>query len=72
MKPKPLEIEITLSVSDETAASCAVVLNQYLRRNPGTEVDIETLKEVDGTLYRKICLRITEVHHDRARPRADR
>lgn len=55
-----IEIEITLGVSDETAAACVVLLNHYLRNNPGMEVDIHTVEGINETMAREIHLRNTE------------
>lgn len=55
-----IEIEVTMGVSDETAAACVVLLNHYLRSHPGMEVDIMTVEDVGGTLAREIHLRNTE------------
>lgn len=52
-----IEIEITMGVSDETAAACVVLLNHYLRNHPGMEVDIGTVEGVGETLAREIHLR---------------
>lgn len=60
MKPGKIEIELTLSVSDETAASCAAALNVYLRDHPGADVDVYTEVLPDGTARRKIHLRKAE------------
>ena len=60
MKPEKIEIEITLGVSDETAASCAAALNVYLRDHPGADVDVYTEVLPDGTARRKIHLRKAE------------
>ena len=60
MKPGAIEFEVTLGVSDETAAACTVVLNYYLRSHPGMEVDITTVEGVRDTLAREIHLRNTE------------
>ena len=57
MKPQAIEIELTLGVSDDTAAACTVVLNHYLRTHPGMEVDITTVEGVGDTLAREIHLR---------------
>ena len=57
MKPEKIEIELTLSVSYETAASCAAALNVYLRDHPGADVDVYTEVLPDGTARRKIHLR---------------
>ena len=57
MKPEKIEIELTLSVSYETAASCAAALNVYLRDHPGADVDVYTEVLPDGTPRRKIHLR---------------
>ena len=60
MKPGKIEIEITLGVSDETAAACCVVLNHYLRSHPGMEVDIHTVEGINETMAREIHLRKAE------------
>ena len=52
-----VEIEITLGVSDETAAACTVILNHYLRNHPGMEVDINTVEGINETMAREIHLR---------------
>lgn len=52
-----IEIEVTMGVSDETAAACVVLLNHYLRSHPGMEVDLTTLEGPNGTLAREIHLR---------------
>lgn len=59
MKPEKIEIELTLSVSYETAASCAAALNVYLRDHPGADVDILT-KEDECGIYREIHLKEAE------------
>ena len=60
MKQEKIEIELTLSVSYETAASCAAALNVYLRDHPGADVDVYTEVLPDGTARRKIHLRKAE------------
>lgn len=52
-----IEIEITMGVSDETAAACVVLLNHYLRSHPGMEVDIRTVEGINETMAREIHLR---------------
>ena len=55
-----IEIEVTMGVSDETAAACVVLLNHYLRNHPGMEVDITTVECAGDTLCREIHLRKAE------------
>lgn len=55
-----IEIEVTMGVSDETAAACVVLLNHYLRNHPGMEVDITTAEGAGDTLCREIHLRKAE------------
>lgn len=55
-----IEIEVTMGVSDETAAACVVLLNHYLRSHPGMEVDITTAEGAGDTLCREIHLRKAE------------
>ena len=55
-----IEIEVTMGVSDETAAACVVLLNHYLRNHPGMEVDITTAEGAGDTLCRQIHLRKAE------------
>lgn len=55
-----IEIEITMGVSDETAAACVVLLNHYLRSHPGMEVDLTTVEGPNDTLAREIHLREAE------------
>lgn len=57
MKAEQITIELKLSVSDETAVSCAAALNIYLRDHPGADVDVYTEVLPDGTPRRKISLR---------------
>ena len=52
-----IEIEVTMGVSDETAAACVVLLNHYLRSHPGMEVDINTVEGINETMAREIHLR---------------
>ena len=52
-----IEIEVTMGVSDETAAACVVLLNHYLRNHPGMEVDIHTVEGINETMAREIHLR---------------
>lgn len=52
-----IEIEVTMGVSDETAAACVVLLNHYLRSHPGMEVDIHTVEGINETMTREIHLR---------------
>ena len=55
-----IEIEVTMGVSDETAAACVVLLNHYLRSHPGMEVDLTTVEGAGNTLCREIHLRKAE------------
>lgn len=56
MKPQKLKFELSLEVSEKTAATCLVALNVYLRDHPGIDVDIRT-KEDECGIYREIHLR---------------
>lgn len=54
-----IEIEITLGVSDETAAACCVVLNHYLRNHP--EMDVRIVRNFEGDdHYREVRLKKVE------------
>ena len=55
-----IEIEVTMGVSDETAAACVVLLNHYLRSHPGMEVDLTTVEGPNDTLAREIHFRGAE------------
>lgn len=55
-----IEIEVTMGVSDETAAACVVLLNHYLRSHPGMEVDLTTVEGPNDTLAREIHFREAE------------
>ena len=52
-----IEIEVTMGVSDETAAACVVLLDHYLRSHPGMKVDLTTAAGPNDTLAREIHLR---------------
>ena len=59
-KPGSIEIEITLGVSDETAAACCVVLNHYFRTHPEMDVDLLRAEGAGETICREIRLRKAE------------